>query len=281
MTARRRVINNSLSRVVSCRTETSVQAQTALLQGHKRRFCKGTNGASARAQTALDTGVCKRRLQTAMANRVGKQRNCAQLPTILLLAAASMWSWWQIFLKMFQLRRTSRDTDRFEDEFWKGGDLNELYQRASQARVGGGTGAHLHRRLPRILQAPASRARRRRSTLDSARRAMRAAVPARDRCARSASRRARHRRLGSPYIGLFGTVWGIMNAFRGLANVSQATLAQVAPGIAEALIATAIGLFAAIPAVVAYNRYTHDVDRLASATRRSSRSSRTSCSGRA
>jgi biopolymer transport protein TolQ len=67
----------------------------------------------------------------------------------------------------------------------------------------------------------------------------------------------------SPYIGLFGTVWGIMNAFRGLANVSQATLASVAPGIAEALVATAIGLFAAIPAVVAYNRYTHDVDRLA------------------
>jgi biopolymer transport protein TolQ len=67
----------------------------------------------------------------------------------------------------------------------------------------------------------------------------------------------------APFVGLFGTVWGIMNAFRGLSNVSQATLAQVAPGIAEALIATAIGLFAAIPAVVAYNRYTHDVDRLA------------------
>jgi biopolymer transport protein TolQ len=67
----------------------------------------------------------------------------------------------------------------------------------------------------------------------------------------------------SPYIGLFGTVWGIMNAFRGLQSVVQATLAQVAPGIAEALIATALGLFAAIPAVVAYNRYTHDVDRLA------------------
>jgi len=67
----------------------------------------------------------------------------------------------------------------------------------------------------------------------------------------------------SPFVGLFGTVWGIMNAFRGLANVSQATLASVAPGIAEALIATAIGLFAAIPAVIGYNRYTHDVDRLA------------------
>ena len=67
----------------------------------------------------------------------------------------------------------------------------------------------------------------------------------------------------SPYIGLFGTVWGIMNSFRGLANVQQATLANVAPGIAEALVATAIGLFAAIPAVVAYNRYAHDIDRLA------------------
>ena len=67
----------------------------------------------------------------------------------------------------------------------------------------------------------------------------------------------------SPYVGLFGTVWGIMNSFRGLANVQQATLANVAPGIAEALVATAIGLFAAIPAVVAYNRYSHDIDRLA------------------
>jgi len=67
----------------------------------------------------------------------------------------------------------------------------------------------------------------------------------------------------SPYVGLFGTVWGIMHSFRGLANVQQATLAQVAPGIAEALVATAIGLFAAIPAVVAYNRYSHDIDRLA------------------
>jgi biopolymer transport protein TolQ len=68
----------------------------------------------------------------------------------------------------------------------------------------------------------------------------------------------------SPYIGLFGTVWGIMNSFRGLANVQQATLASVAPGIAEALVATAIGLFAAIPAVVAYNRFSYDIDRLAS-----------------
>jgi biopolymer transport protein TolQ len=180
---------------------------------------------------------------------------------MLLLAGASLWSWWQIFLKMFQLRRTSNETDRFEDEFWKGGDLNELYQRASQARVGGGM-EHIFTAGFREF----SKHRRQGSpsvvTLDSARRAMRAAYQ------REIDALEAHlaglATVGSvsPYVGLFGTVWGIMNAFRGLANVSQATLANVAPGIAEALIATAIGLFAAIPAVVAYNRYTHDVDRL-------------------
>src|SRR5512142_6728 len=172
---------------------------------------------------------------------------------MLLLAAASMWSWWQIFLKMFQLRRTARDTDRFEDEFWKGGDLNELFQRASQARVGGGM-EHIFTAGFREF----SKHRRQGSssvvTLDAARRAMRAAYQ------REIDALEAHlaglATVGSvsPYVGLFGTVWGIMNAFRGLANVT--------PGIAEALIATAIGLFAAIPAVVAYNRYTHDVDRL-------------------
>ena len=180
---------------------------------------------------------------------------------IVLLAALSLWSWWQIFLKMFQLRSNTRETDRFEDEFWKGGDLNELFQRSSQARVGGGM-EHIFTAGFREF----SKHRRQGSssvvTLDSARRAMRAAYQ------REIDALEAHlaglATVGSvsPYIGLFGTVWGIMNAFRGLANVSQATLANVAPGIAEALIATAIGLFAAIPAVVAYNRYTHDVDRL-------------------
>jgi biopolymer transport protein TolQ len=180
---------------------------------------------------------------------------------IALLAVLSLWSWWQIFLKLFQLRRATRETSVFEDEFWKGGDLAELYQRAAQARVGGG--------LEHIFTAgfrEYSKHRRQGSTsivtLDSARRAMRAAYQ-REIDALEANL-AGLATVGSvsPYIGLFGTVWGIMNAFRGLANVSQATLANVAPGIAEALVATAIGLFAAIPAVVAYNRYTHDVDRL-------------------
>jgi biopolymer transport protein TolQ len=179
-----------------------------------------------------------------------------------LLAFLSLWSWWQIFLKRFQIRRAERDTGEFEDEFWKGGDLADLYTRAGQSRNASGLEtiftAGFREYAKHRKQGSASAV-----TLDSARRAMRAAFQ------REIDALEAHlsglATVGSvsPYIGLFGTVWGIMNSFRGLASVGQATLAQVAPGIAEALIATAIGLFAAIPAVVAYNRYTHDVDRLA------------------
>ena len=178
-----------------------------------------------------------------------------------LLALLSLWSWWTIFQKLFQLSSAKRDADRFEDEFWKGGDLAELFQKSSQSRNGGGlehiftAGFREYAKHRRQGSSPTL-------TLDAARRAMRAAYQ------REVDALEAHlsglASVGSvsPYIGLFGTVWGIMNAFRGLANVSQATLANVAPGIAEALIATAIGLFAAIPAFVAYNRFTHDVDRL-------------------
>ena len=181
---------------------------------------------------------------------------------VLMLVLLSLWSWWQIFLKMFQLRRAARDTDRFEDEFWKGGDLADLYQRTSQSRTGSGMDhiftAGFREYAKHRKQGSASIV-----TLDSARRAMRAAYQREiDNLDANLAGLATVGSV-SPYIGLFGTVWGIMNAFRGLANVSQATLANVAPGIAEALIATAIGLFAAIPAVIGYNRYTHDVDRLA------------------
>jgi biopolymer transport protein TolQ len=181
---------------------------------------------------------------------------------LVLLIGLSLWSWWQIFLKLFQLKRTISDTDAFEEQFWKGGDLNALYQRAVQKRVGGS--------LEHIFSSgfrEYSKHRRQGSpsavTLDSARRAMRAAYQREIDVLEAHLAGLATVGSVSPYIGLLGTVWGIMNAFRGLANVSQATLAHVAPGIAEALIATAIGLFAAIPAVVAYNRYTHDVDRLA------------------
>ena len=178
-----------------------------------------------------------------------------------LLLLASLWSWWQIFLKLFALQRAQRETDRFEDDFWKGGDLNELFQRATQNR-----GGALERIFSSGFREYAKHRRQGTSsaaTMDSARRAMRASYQREIDVLEANLAGLATVGSVSPYVGLFGTVWGIMNAFRSLTNVSQATLAQVAPGIAEALIATAMGLFAAIPAVVAYNRYTHDVDRLA------------------
>ena len=179
-----------------------------------------------------------------------------------LLLLLSLWSWWQIFLKMFQLRRMLRDTDLFEDEFWQGGNLETLYRQAGQARVGGGL-EHIFTAGFREYSKHRKQGSPSAVTLDAARRAMRAAYQREIDAIEAHLAGLATVGSVSPYIGLFGTVWGIMNAFRGLANVSQATLANVAPGIAEALIATAIGLFAAIPAVVAYNRFTHDVDRLA------------------
>jgi biopolymer transport protein TolQ len=184
---------------------------------------------------------------------------------MLLLAAVSFMSWMFIFQKWFSIRRAHAQTDKFEREFWSGNDLNALYQGAVNHR-------HTIGSLERIFEAgfrefAKLRSGQRASTdasdmVDGARRAMRAAFQ------REMDFLERHLAFlastgsVSPYVGLFGTVWGIMHAFRSLANVQQATLAQVAPGIAEALVATAIGLFAAIPAVVAYNRYSHDVERL-------------------
>jgi biopolymer transport protein TolQ len=184
---------------------------------------------------------------------------------MLLLAAVSFMSWMFIFQKWFSIRRAASQTDKFEREFWSGNDLNALYQGAVNHR-------HTIGSLERIFEAgfrefaklrggqrPADAS----DIVDGSRRAMRAAFQREmDFLERHLSFLASTGSV-SPYVGLFGTVWGIMHAFRSLANVQQATLAQVAPGIAEALVATAIGLFAAIPAVVAYNRYSHDIDRLA------------------
>jgi len=181
-----------------------------------------------------------------------------------LLLAASFMSWWYIFLKMFAIRRASRMAEVFEKEFWSGTDLHALYKRAAQDWKQAGE-------LERIFEAGFREFSKLKgqpgmdmgAVMDGARRAMRATYQRE--MDRLESNLAFLATVGSvsPYVGLFGTVWGIMNAFRGLSNVVQATLANVAPGIAEALIATAMGLFAAIPAVVAYNRYTHDIDRLA------------------
>jgi biopolymer transport protein TolQ len=191
---------------------------------------------------------------------------------LLLLLTVSVFSWTYIFRKMFALRAARAQTEAFERVFWYGGNLAALYQDtlSNRRKSVDDSGA-----MERIFQAgmgefnksKASMANRPNAdagaSLDGARRAMRAAYQ-REMDALEAHL-AFLASVGSvsPYVGLFGTVWGIMNAFRGLANVQQATLASVAPGIAEALVATAIGLFAAIPAVVAYNRYSHDIDRLA------------------
>jgi biopolymer transport protein TolQ len=182
---------------------------------------------------------------------------------MLLLLAVSFLSWTFIFSKWIAIRRARRQTEQFERDFWSGNDLNLLYQGAVNAR-------HTIGSLERIFESgfrEFSKLRNQRGNdasalVEGAERAMRATYQREmDHLERHLSFLASTGSV-SPYVGLFGTVWGIMHAFRSLANVQQATLSQVAPGIAEALIATAIGLFAAIPAVVAYNRYSHDIDRL-------------------
>ena len=183
---------------------------------------------------------------------------------MLLLTCVSFMSWYYIFRKSFAIRDAKTRTDKFERDFWSGGELNALYQSAINNRHE--TGA-----LERIFEAGYREFTKLRgqkaldpaTVVDGARRAMRATYQ------REIDDLEAHlaflASVGSvsPYVGLFGTVWGIMHAFRGLANMSTATLSAVAPGIAEALVATAIGLFAAIPAVVAYNRFAHNVDRIA------------------
>ncbi|MES2771768.1 MAG: protein TolQ [Pseudomonadota bacterium] len=184
---------------------------------------------------------------------------------MLLLAAVSFMSWYYIFCKWFAVRTARTQSEQFERDFWSGGDLNQLYQSAVNDRHRSGS-------MERIFEAGFREFTKLRNqknldakdVVDGSRRAMRATYQ------RELDSIEAHlaflASVGSvsPYVGLFGTVWGIMHAFRGLSNVGQATLASVAPGIAEALVATAIGLFAAIPAVLAYNRFAHDIDRLSS-----------------
>ena len=181
---------------------------------------------------------------------------------IAILMLASLSSWAIIFRKRLLIGRARRNTEQFESSFWSGNDLAQLY-RAIEAR-GGATGMASifefgFREFARLRQQGITAADQ---LLEGARRAMRVAqLKEIDRLEHSLATLAT---VGStsPYVGLFGTVWGIMSAFSSLGNVQQATLAMVAPGISEALIATAIGLFAAIPAVVAYNRFADQVGRL-------------------
>jgi len=183
---------------------------------------------------------------------------------MLLLLVVSVMAWTIIFTKSKALKQAREEMTSFEDRFWSGGDLAKLYEQANSHSESRG--------LERIFKAGFKEFIKLRqqgepdpmAVVEGAQRSMRVKL----------NREADNLEISlgflatvgstSPYVGLFGTVWGIMNSFRALGNVQQATLAMVAPGIAEALIATAMGLFAAIPAVIAYNRFRTDVERLIS-----------------
>ena len=182
---------------------------------------------------------------------------------MLLLLVVSLFSWTIIFLKWSVIKKARSESDRFERRFWSGADLGELYKRVStrRGRLNGmesifeaGFREFAHLRKSAGVDPMA--------VIHGSQRAMRVAMN------REVETLETHLSFlatvgsTSPYVGLFGTVWGIMNSFMALGAVKQATIASVAPGIAEALIATAMGLFAAIPAVIAYNRYSNDVERL-------------------
>ena len=180
---------------------------------------------------------------------------------MLLLVAASVASWAIIIDRARTLKRVRLEAARFESRFWSGGELKELYRRVD-ADQDEGVAAVFHAGFREFVRSREQTQMDRGVIIENARRAMRVAI------ARGADDLRKNLSLlatvgsTSPYVGLFGTVWGIMNAFHALGDVKQATLNLVAPGIAEALIATAMGLFAAIPAVIAYNRYSHDVEAL-------------------
>ncbi len=188
-----------------------------------------------------------------------------QLVMVILLLA-SIFSWYMIVNRYLYFRNANDEMYRFEERFWSGIDLSQLYREGNEKGADGGVILGMEsifragfKEFSRLAQQPEMDSE---AVIEGSRRAMRVAVM------REEERLERHLAFlasvgsTSPYIGLFGTVWGIMHSFRGLANSTQATLATVAPGISEALIATAMGLFAAIPAVLAYNRFASRVEVL-------------------
>ena len=190
----------------------------------------------------------------------------ASLPVqlvMVILLITSLFSWWYIFIKVATIKRAEKESEEFENKFWSGGDLNKLYESVTAVRrKPQGMASIFEAGFKEFIRHKQQGKMEISDVMEGSRRAMRAAYN------RELDDLDAHlpflASVGSvsPYIGLFGTVWGIMNSFRGLSSVAQATLSQVAPGNAEALIATAIGLFAAIPAVIAYNRFASSVDRL-------------------
>ncbi len=194
---------------------------------------------------------------------IGEASFLVQLVMAILLGMSVM-SWWYIFRKIFALRETVEQTNSFETQFLASSNLMALYETtaksqdrsASLSRIFVSGFREFTKRSKKSGKPPSA------AQLDGTRRAMRATYQREmDRLETNLSFLATVGSV-SPYIGLFGTVWGIMNSFRGLANVGQATLASVAPGIAEALVATAMGLFAAIPAVISFNHFVRNLERL-------------------
>jgi biopolymer transport protein TolQ len=183
------------------------------------------------------------------------------------LLITSLISWAVIFGKLFGLKRVRGSNEEFEREFWSGRQLQELYADASKVAPTDQQGAPMERifasGMREFFKLREKRVTDGSALIDGSRRAMRASFQRELDAIESNLSFLASVGSVSPYVGLFGTVWGIMHAFTGLANLQQVTLATVAPGIAEALVATAIGLFAAIPAVVAYNRFARDIDRIA------------------
>lgn len=191
---------------------------------------------------------------------------------LLLLFAASVVSWTMIYQRTVFYMNAQRALDAFEHDFWSGIDLGELYRKGSKKMEAGNLDGVENifragfKEFTRLCQQKSSQQKNADADaiMEGTQRAMRVAL------SREEEKLEKHLPFlastasTSPYVGLFGTVWGIMTSFRGLANMHQATLAAVAPGISEALVATAMGLFAAIPAVLAYNRFSAKMDRLLS-----------------
>lgn len=182
---------------------------------------------------------------------------------MLVLLLASLVSWVLIFSKRSLLKQAQKAAQVFEDRFWSSEDLTTLYRRiADRAQEPNGMENIFEAGFKEFARLSKRSGIDPRAILEGAQRSMRVALNREVEDLESNLPFLATVGSVSPYIGLFGTVWGIMNSFQALGNAHQATLAMVAPGISEALIATAMGLFAAIPAVIAYNRYASDVDRL-------------------
>jgi biopolymer transport protein TolQ len=182
---------------------------------------------------------------------------------MLALLLISFYSWLLIFRKRSELEQAKRDADAFEDKFWSGNELNRLYEDiSSRPHASRGMEGIFEVGFKEFVRLKKSNGGGHNAVLEGSQRVMRISLAREIDQLETSLPFLATAGSTSPYIGLFGTVWGIMNSFRALGNVQHATLAMVAPGIAEALIATAMGLFAAIPAVIAYNRYSHEVERL-------------------